>query len=178
MVKVILIVFVVATVAICGFMLIDSSSANTVAAAVDSTSVNGGISLTIEGEILYPGTYTLSEGSNMLDLIVAAGGVSDNADERAYYASADLVGGETYYIASRFDETDMCNFDEIDKVNVNTDSASILATVNGISSSVATNIVSYRETNGQFYTIESLVNVSGIGNATYNKIRNYVILHE
>ncbi|MCD8204398.1 MAG: helix-hairpin-helix domain-containing protein [Coprobacillus sp.] len=177
MVKVILIVFVVATVAICGFMLIDSNSATSVAASVDGA-VSNGISLTIEGEVIYPGTYTLSEGSNMLELIGAAGGVTDNADDRAYYASAELIGGESYYIASRYDETDMCNFDEISKVNVNSDSASTLSTVSGISSSVASNIVSYRETNGLFYTIESLVNVSGIGNATYNKIRNYVILHE
>ncbi len=177
MVKVILIVFVVATVAICGFMLIDTNSATSVAASVDGA-VSNGISLTIEGEVLYPGTYTLAEGSNMLSLIGAAGGASDNADSRAYYASAELVGGESYYIASRYDETDMCNFDEISKVNVNSDSASTLATVSGISTSVASNIVSYRETNGPFYTIESLVNVSGIGNATYNKIRNYVILHE
>ena len=51
-------------------------------------------------------------------------------------------------------------------------------TINGISASVASSIVSYRQNDGFFETLEELLNVYGIGNATYRKVRDYVILHE
>jgi len=51
-------------------------------------------------------------------------------------------------------------------------------TVNGITTSIATSIVSYRSENGIYNTIEDLLNVYGIGNATYHKVRNYVVLHK
>ena len=50
--------------------------------------------------------------------------------------------------------------------------------VSGVTTSIASSIVSYRTENGMFNTIEQLMDVYGIGNATYHKIRNYVILHE
>ena len=50
-------------------------------------------------------------------------------------------------------------------------------TVNGITTSIASSIVSYRTENGIFDTLEELMDVYGIGNATYHKIRGYVILH-
>ena len=34
------------------------------------------------------------------------------------------------------------------------------------------------ENDGFFKTLEELLNVYGIGNATYRKVRDYVILHE
>ena len=86
--------------------------------------------------------------------------------------------GTTYYIASKFDETDICSKSEIGKVNINEDDAQTLMTVNGITTSIATSIVSYRSENGIYNTIEDLLNVYGIGNATYHKVRNYVVLHK
>ncbi len=65
----------------------------------------------------------------------------------------------------------------MDKVNVNSDDATTLATVSGITTTIANSIVSYRSENGEFSTLEQLLEVYGIGNATYRKIRGYVILH-
>ena len=61
--------------------------------------------------------------------------------------------------------------------NINEDNADQLMAISGITSSIANSIVSYRTSNGAFKTIEQLTDVYGIGNATYRKIRNYVILH-
>ena len=63
-------------------------------------------------------------------------------------------------------------------MNINQDDAQTLMSVNGITTSIASSIVSYRSENGIFNTVEDLLNVYGIGNATYHKIRNYVILHQ
>lgn len=177
MVKIFIGVIIAAFVVIVGFMLIDPT-VNT--AHIDETvEVSTTTSrYTIEGEVYKTGSYTLSDAISMADLINAAGGLTNNADERAFFENAVLEVGETYYIASRYDVSDICNNTEITKVNINADDADTLMTINGITTSIASSIVSYRIENGQFNTIEDLMDVYGIGNATYRKIRSYVILHE
>ena len=113
----------------------------------------------------------------MADLIQAGGGLTNNADDLAFFEQASLKAGNTYYIASKYDATDICNSDPIVKVNVNSDTADTLTNVNGITTSIASSIVSYRTSNGVFQTIEQLMEVYGIGNATYRKVRNFVTLH-
>ena len=109
--------------------------------------------------------------------IETAGGTTVNADSRAYYEEALLTKGMTYFIASRYDSSDICSASEVSKVNINVDDAETLTTVSGITSTLANSIITYRESNGIFATLEELMEVYGIGNATYRKIRNYVILH-
>lgn len=59
-------------------------------------------------------------------------------------------------------------------VNINTCTKEELLTLSGIGESKANAIISYREENGGFKTIEDLLNVSGIGNSIYEKIKNYI----
>lgn len=177
MYKVIIGVIIAAAVVIIGFMIIDPK-VNTQKAAQTSEQVSvSGEAYTIEGEVNKPGTYLLTENITMGDLIQAGGGLTSNADDLAFFEDAALKAGNTYYIASKFDNTDICNNKEIAKVNINTDDADTLMSINGITSSIASSIVSYRTSNGAFKTVEQLTEVYGIGNATYRKIRNFVILH-
>ena len=175
MIKILIGVVVVAVAVIATFLILDPNIGIQSVGTV--TEVANTFSVTVEGEVYKTGTYTLKEGALMSDLFEAAGGTTNNADERAYYEDAVLTSGMTYYIASRFDSSDLCNMSETDKVNVNSDDATTLATVNGITSTIANSIVTYRTENGSFSTLEQLLEVYGIGNATYRKIRNYVILH-
>ena len=181
MAKLIIGVLIATVVVIVGFMILDPSisvNQNTnQAEMVDSNSL-GGYQFTIEGEVNKPGTYVLDENVTMIDLITAAGGVTSNADDLAYFEDATLTSGNTYYIASKYNASDICNNDEIAKVNVNLDDADKLMTINGITSSIASSIVSYRTGTGSFRTLEQLLEVYGIGNATYRKVRNFVTLHE
>ncbi|MCR5184519.1 MAG: ComEA family DNA-binding protein [Bacilli bacterium] len=176
MIKLIIGAVIAVFVVIGGFLLLDpnvnkSSVNNTVEVADTAT-------YTIEGEVSKVGTYTLSDVVTMADLIAAAGGATSNADPLAYFEDATLTSGNTYFIAPQFDSTDICGTSPIAKVNVNADDAETLMKVNGITSSIASSIVSYRTENGTFSTLEDLLNVYGIGNATYRKIRSYIILHE
>lgn len=174
MVKVIIGVIIVAAIVIGGMVML-----NNVTAVQDPQIVEtaNSTSYGIEGEVSKEGTYMLSETITMKDLIKAAGGLTDNADERCYFEDSELVSGNTYYIAGRYNAEDICSTSEINKVNVNSDTAEEMTQINGISSSVASSIVSYRLENGAFKTLEDLLKVYGIGNATYRKIRGYVILH-
>ena len=180
MFKILIGVVVAAFVVIMGFMIIDpdlSSAANNNNSLILSGDVAEGSKYTIEGEVNKAGTYVLSDNITMADLIDAAGGVKNTADDLAYFENAPLKSGSTYYIAGKYDETDICSKSEIAKVNINEDDATTLMSVNGITTSIASSIVSYRAENGIFDTIEELMEVYGIGNATYHKIRSYVILH-
>ena len=178
MYKVIIGVVVVAIMAIVAFMIIDPHV--NVTRVTDTSLIEDsvkGYKVSIEGEVEQEGTYTLDEGSIMLDLINAAGGITSSADTRCYYEDVVLENGATYYIPGLYDYSDVCNNTEVTKVNINVDDAETLMSVNVIKSSIASSIVSYRSTNGQFKTLEELQNVYGIGLATYKKIRNYVYLH-
>ena len=178
MYKIIIGVVIAAAVVIIGFMLIDPALAtNKVDQTQEAINSQTGESYTIEGEVNKPGTYLLSDTVTMADLIRAGGGVTSNADELAYFEEVTLKSGSSYYIASKYDNTDICNSSEIKKVNINADDADKLTTINGITASIASSIVSYRSSNGTFKTLEQLLEVYGIGNATYHKIRNFVILH-
>ena len=176
MYKVIIGVVIAAAVLIIGFMMIDPKVNNNQTSNTTQTIENGS-AYTIEGEVNKPGTYVLKDGITMADLIQAGGGLTNNADDLAFFEQASLKAGNTYYIASKYDATDICNSDPIVKVNVNSDTADTLTNVNGITTSIASSIVSYRTSNGVFQTIEQLMEVYGIGNATYRKVRNFVTLH-
>ena len=176
MYKVIIGVVIAAAVLIIGFMMIDPKVNNNQTTNTMQT-IDNGSAYTIEGEVNKPGTYVLSDGITMADLIQAGGGLTNNADDLAFFEQASLKAGNTYYIASKYDATDICNNDPIAKVNVNSDTADTLTNVNGITTSIASSIVSYRTSNGVFQTIEQLMEVYGIGNATYRKVRNFVTVH-
>lgn len=172
----ILIGVVVVTIAVIGaFLLIDPNVSGNAAGAV--TEVAHTFTVAIEGEVYKTGNYTMKDGATMADLIETAGGTTVNADSRAYYEEAVLSKGMTYFIASRYDSGDICNTSEVEKVNINTDDATTLTQVSGITTSIANSIVAYRNESGAFSTLEQLLEVYGIGNATYRKIRGYVILH-
>ncbi len=178
MFKILIGVVIAAFIVIVAFMVIDPKVNQETVYNTISTNSTSTYSLTIEGEVAKPGTYVLEEGAIMQDLVDTAGGLTSNGDVRCYFESATLVAKSTYYIAPIYNEGDVCNTDPIAKVNINSDDSETLMSINGISSSIASSIISYRSENGDFMTIESLLDVYGIGNATYKKIRNYVILHE
>ncbi len=184
MVKIIIAVLVVTIVGIASFAAIEKSRS----ATIDSTGNNSAsleedkIVVSISGEVMknYPngGTYTLNIESTLLDLILAAGGTTTNADPKAYNADFILENKMSFYIAPLYDNTNTCSTEPIPKVNINTDDKATLMEIGSIGSTIASAIISYRETNGPFERIEELKNVSGIGNATFEKIKNFVQILE
>lgn len=179
MVKVFIGVIVVAFAVIIGFMVIDPDLPKNANVGAITESIGAiGNKFTVEGEVYKAGTYTLQEDATMSDLIEAAGGLTAVADECSFFEDAAIKSGATYYIASKYDASDVCNNNEIQKVNINSAPAGELTNVNGITTSIANSIVSWRIENDMFHTLEDLMDVYGIGTATYRKIRNFVVLHE
>ncbi len=177
MTKIFIAVLVVTVALIVVFQFIDpnivtNGTSVTTSLVADSDS----ISVTINGEITRSGTYILSLNSSLNDLIEVANGVTSNADELAYDTSYILEDGQTFYIAPKYDNSDVCSLEPIKKVNINSDNETKLQEVSGIGQAIASAIVSHRESDGDYRRIEDLKGVGGIGNATFEKIKNYVVL--
>ena len=65
----------------------------------------------------------------------------------------------------------------MEKINLNSATESELQTLPGIGPSKAMAILEYRETNGSFKTIEDLMEISGIGEKTFEKLKEYITVH-
>lgn len=61
-------------------------------------------------------------------------------------------------------------------ISINSATKEELQTISGIGESKALSIIKYREDNGPFNTIEDIMNVSGIGNSLFEKIKDYITL--
>lgn len=59
-------------------------------------------------------------------------------------------------------------------ININTADAETLTTLNGIGPRKAQKIIDYRSSNGNFTSINEIMNVSGIGEKTFEKIKNNI----
>ena len=179
MIKILIGVIAAAFIVIIGFLIIDPhvNNGQTIYDTSEVESSNN-FTITLEGEVSKPGTYALFEGVTMSEAITKAGGITSNADTLSFFEDIVLEKGNKYYIAPTYDSNDVCNTTPIVKVNINSDPVDVLTTINGLSATIANSIVTYRTENGIFDTIEELMEVYGIGNATYTKLRNYVTLHE
>lgn len=158
----------------------------------------------IKGEIKKPGVYNIKVGSRVNDLINEAGGLSKNANTRFINLSKKLEDGEVVVIYSnkeindakkndKLEVTAPCVCEEVKNdacynenstnnntnngskiVNINTASIQELTTLNGIGESKAKAIVSYRDKNGKFKAIKDIMNVSGISETLFSKIKNNI----
>lgn len=65
---------------------------------------------------------------------------------------------------------------EIQKININTATEKEFSNLPGIGESKALTIIEYRGKNGSFSNISELLNISGIGNSAYEKIKDMVVV--
>ncbi|MGE4341849.1 MAG: helix-hairpin-helix domain-containing protein [Bacilli bacterium] len=175
MLKVIVIGVLITFLAIFAFTTIDPNvnNGNSQDTQLVSEQFN---SITVTGQVNRPGTYVLEDGATMDDLLIAAGGPTSNADANAYLETTLLIKGNSYYIAPLYDESDICGDTVISKVNVNYDSKEQLMAINGFGSATVSAIIDYRNLNGSFTYLEEIKLVSGIGNATFEKVKSSITL--
>jgi competence protein ComEA len=63
-----------------------------------------------------------------------------------------------------------------DKVNINTANKDELCALKGVGPAIAVRIIEYREKNGKFKTIEEITEVKGIGDVTFEKIKDLIVV--
>lgn len=137
------------------------------------------IMVDIGGEVNEPKVVELEEGSRVEDAIVAAGGVTDEADLTNINRAAFLNDGDKILIPSSESDGNTSTAYETEtgstgsgKININTADSEELQTLDGVGPVTAEKIIDYREENGQFSSIEDIKNVSGIGDKTFEKLKD------
>lgn len=125
------------------------------------------------GQVENPGVYTLLEGSRIEDAILAAGGVLEEADLSQVNLARRIKEEEQIVIYAKGEETIL---PADDKIHINYATKEQLMTLTGIGESKAMEIIAYREEHGGFQSTEELMNISGIKEGTYNKIKDEIVL--
>jgi competence protein ComEA len=136
----------------------------------------------IAGAVPRPGVYALPKGARVQDAISAAGGFLAEADKTGINLARLLDDGEKLEIpyvegASIVIPTpgvEVVDSSSTELININTASQAELETLPGIGPTTAQKIIAYREENGPFQTTEDIINVSGIGPGTYERIKDLI----
>lgn len=143
------------------------------------------------GAVPRPGLYEFIEGARVQDAIDAAGGLLSFANVDAINLAALLEDGQQLNIpyqagsepAENNTETvelptseanSSSNNTDVDLININTATLEELDSLPGIGPTIAQRIIDYRNKNGPFNTIEDIMNVSGIGPATFDEIKDLI----
>jgi competence protein ComEA len=134
------------------------------------------MTVTLSGEIQKPGTYIIQNDKTLGDVILLAGGATSNADENAFHSTTLLIPSFHYYIAPAFDPNDVCGTTALVKVGINSASENNLMTLSNIGASLANAIIEHRQNQGLFQYIEQIMEVPGIGQSTFTRIKNYIHL--
>ncbi|NMA05833.1 MAG: hypothetical protein GX931_05635 [Acholeplasmataceae bacterium] len=122
------------------------------------------ITVYIEGAVHFEGKYEVKKDAKLRELISYAK-LKDSADITNLNLEEVLVNNKTYFIPLNY---------EIEKININTADEKTLMQIKGIGPVIAKAIIDYRKKNGSFKEIEEIKNVNGIGNKTYEKIKDFI----
>lgn len=172
-------------------------------AAIDTptpepTSTPSPLRIYISGEVNQPDVYLLAMGSIVKDAIVAAGGATDQADLDVVNQALELQDQQHIHVPAKSEtlptppvveggisrsapasiSADAQSALKPLVVDLNTASATELDMLPGIGPAIAGRIIEYRQTVGAFQTIEDLTNVSGIGSATFEKLKDHIAVQK
>lgn len=149
------------------------------------------------GAVVTEGVYSLPRGSRLAAAVEAAGGFAETADRSYHNLAAVLLDGQKVYIPTKEETAQLSvterlgkqtgRTDENDgmqsglaeagqKVNLNRATKEELMTLPGIGEAKAESILLYRERIGPFQSIEELKQVSGIGEAMFERVKAAIVV--
>ena len=144
----------------------------------DTASEDDIIAVYVCGAVNEPGVYYMTKGSIKQDALVCAGGFAEGAAESYVNLAEQIEPGEQIYFPF-LDELDVSYSPVTDKekegkININKASVDVLMTLPGIGENKALAIVEYRETYGAFESVEDIMNIPGIKEGIYSKIKDRI----
>lgn len=119
------------------------------------------VEVNISGAIINPGIYPLKSNDTFASIIEFAG-LTGDADPNSI----------SIFVHSNNETL------EPQKININTAEAWLLEALPDIGPSRADDIITYRETNGPFKSIDDLMKIKGIGQSTFNKLKDKVTVED
>jgi competence protein ComEA len=145
----------------------------------EPTSTPRPLRIYVSGAVHHPDVYSLLPDSIVKDAILAAGGATDEADLDRINLALPVMDGQHVYVP-RFEEENppvqppSSQPVSGSRININTASAAALESLPGIGPAIAQRIIAHRQANGPFARIEDIQDVSGIGQATFEKIQDLI----
>ena len=156
------------------------------------------------GAAANPGVFQLAAGSRVFQAIEAAGGYLPEAALTCVNRAGVLTDGQQLYILTQeemerqgLDPAEMAGasdgqmngsagtgqntgmtaqVQQDNRININTADEAQLTTLTGIGATRAQAIIAYREENGPFAAIEDIMNVQGIKEGTFAKIKDEIVV--
>jgi competence protein ComEA len=121
--------------------------------------------------------YEVENGSRICDVLELAGGFSEDAGTDYLNLAETVSDGEKVYVPTADElEVELAAEEEADsgKININTATKEQLVTLPGIGESKADSIISYRTEHGGFSSIEEIMEIPGIKDAVFSKIKELI----
>jgi competence protein ComEA len=135
----------------------------------------------ITGEVQEPETTVeVAYGSRVMDAISSAGGFTDQADKAVVNLAGILRDGDQIHVPAIIKLDKATNIEKLPTpsggklIHINTATLEELQTLPSVGPAMAQRIIDYRAENGSFTVLEDLDNVSGIGKATLNNLRDLI----
>lgn len=135
------------------------------------------ISVHLVGAVNSPGVYQLPEGSRVYELLEMGGGLAAEADQEGLNQARPLLDGEQVYVHRIGEEPPVARNGGAPLININRAAASELTALPGIGEVRAAQIVDHREKHGYFKAKEDIMDVSGIGQATFDNITDLITIY-
>lgn len=137
----------------------------------------------IVGEIVAPGIYELDSGARIVDVIFAAGGFSEKADQASVNLAREVTDGEQVVVfrvgqapSSTMGGVGSTSSSGESLISLNRGSQAELEQLPGVGPALAARMIDWRTANGGFKKKEDLLNISGIGDKLFAGIKNEVTL--
>jgi competence protein ComEA len=142
----------------------------------------------VNGAVKVPDVYILPPGSRVKQIVQAAGGFTDEANTAVINLAMPLVDGMHIYVPDITESTAVpqqiitqptipsrsgAGIGDL-LININTADQGELETLPGIGPVTAQKIIDFRTANGGFPTVEAILEVSGIGEVTFENIRDLI----
>ena len=132
----------------------------------------------VVGEVKQEGVYTFSNFPRMQDAINAAGGFTSSADVNSINLAKKIKDGEKIIIPELKKNVSSENTDikENGKLNLSTATKEELMELDGVGEATANKILDYIKENG-ISDIEELKNIDGIGESKFLKIKEMIDIY-
>ncbi len=144
-----------------------------------TTTTLGEVVVHVAGWVEKPGIVSLGAGSRIVDVVAAAGGVLPGGSLDGINLAEPVADGGRVEVPGPHDVsiTAPSRDEEVDAViRINSAKTSELETLPGVGPVLAERIIEYRETNGPFESVDELLDVPGIGEATLEELRTFVVV--
>ncbi len=134
----------------------------------------------ISGQIHNPGVYSVEEGARVFEVIEKAGGLTEDASVEQINQAEAVSDGQKIVIPAKGEELLAAEVYDISGkasrglININTADSQTLQEIPGVGPATAEKIIAYRTENGRFAKIEDIRNVSGIGEKTFEKLKDKI----